>query len=117
MAAENGLRVGRQYKFREFMCGRRRAVDDSQAVIGADCEFIGQRDDHLTGILFLRFDRVGGVGQENIGAAFGDMPAIDIAAGRRLGAVGGPVSMSALASSAALAPGIRASALANTAKA
>ena len=72
--------------------------------------------DLLAGMLALRHDRIGAIGEEDIGAAFGDVPAIDVAR-RRLRARGPPVSCSAFCSSAARLPAFSASALANTSNA
>src|ERR1044071_7129589 len=71
VACENLLPIRRQNELRQALPCCRRAVDDRQAIIGADGEAFRQRNHLLTSVLFLRLDHVGAVSQKDICAAFG----------------------------------------------
>ena len=118
MPGERALAVRRQDEERELIGRSRRTADDGQAVIGADRERIGQLHDRLRRILALGGERIGAIGQEDIGRSLRDQIAIDRAALRRAGGlVGPPVSCSALLSSTAKAPALIFSALRKTSQA
>ena len=68
-----------------------------QAVIRADGQGVRQRDGLQAGIFLLGIARRGAVGEENVGPAFGDMPAIRAASGGRRGARGAAGELQRLA--------------------
>jgi hypothetical protein len=63
--------------------GAEGAVHHGQAVIGADRKRVGQCDDLLRWVLALRGERVGAIGQEDIGRTLREELAIDRTALRR----------------------------------
>ena len=80
---ERALAFRRENEHCEFVRRRRGAVHHGQAVVGADRERVGQCDDLLRRVLALRGQRIGAIGQENIGRTLRDELAIDRAALRR----------------------------------
>ena len=89
MFCERALAFRRENEQCELIRRRRGAVHHGQAVVGADRERVGQCDDLLRRVLALRGERIGAIGQEDIGRALRDEFAIDRAALRR-GRAGGP---------------------------
>src|SRR6185369_13791010 len=64
---QRALAFRRENEHCEFVRRRRGAVHHGQAVIGADRKRVRQCDDLLRWVLALRSERVGAIGQENIG--------------------------------------------------
>ena len=100
-------------------CAKRSAAagDHGETVIGTDRNAFGQLYDLLFGVLLLRLAGGSAISEKNVGAAFADMPAVNVAAGRRLDAIEIAGELQRLFSSVARAPGVVDSALANTSRA
>ena len=79
MLGQDALAVRRQNEHCEAIGSRGRACHHCQPIIRADRQSIRQIDDLLANVFLLRHKRTGAVGQKDIGAALGDVPAIDAA--------------------------------------
>src|SRR5262249_18390041 len=62
--------------------GRRAVIYDRQAVVGPNRQRLRQRHNLLSGVLALRHQRAGAIGEEDVGGSLGEGPAIAAAAGR-----------------------------------
>ena len=79
MRGQDALAFRRNNDQRETMRRRGCVVHHGQSIVGAHRERVGQRHDLLTRILALCHDRVGALGEEDVGTAFGEVPSIHAA--------------------------------------
>jgi hypothetical protein len=117
MIGENALPFRRCDEQGELVGALGRTSHDGQAIICTDRQGVRQGNDLLVRIFPLRVAGGRAIGEKDVNAAFGNVPAVGIAAGRRRGAGGATGELKRLASRTGRALVRTASALRKTSKA